>query len=162
MRVFLKFFLVLVLGLTIGLSAGFYTGQNSGYSIRDYEQQAKTYDDLLIEVSQREQVNLIDLVEADYSINKIDEGGLFNTKFVRYVRGTITNNAVATAIKDVRLEVRYISSTGSLISTQDVVLYEVILPRSSIEIREKISPPDKTDTYTVRIVGVSPTQDILL
>jgi hypothetical protein len=162
MRLFLKFFLALVLGLTIGLGAGFYTGQDSGYAMRDSEQRAKSYKDLLSEVSQREQTNLIDLIEANYNINKVDEGGLFNTKFVRYVRGSITNNAVATTIKDVKLEVRYISSTGSIISTQEVVLYEVISPRTSIEIREKISPPDKTDTYIVRIIGVSPLGDVLM
>lgn len=155
MRLFLKFFFALVLGLIIGLGAGFYTGQNSGYAMRDSEQRTKSYRDLLTEVSQREQMNLLDLIEANYNINQVDEGGLFKTKFVRYVRGTITNNAIATSIKDVKLQVRYISSTGTVISTQEVVLYEVISPRTSIEIREKISPPDKTDTYIVAIVDVS-------
>jgi hypothetical protein len=154
MRVFWKFLLMMVLGLTIGLATGFYTGQNSGYAMRDYEQRSKTYGDLLLEVSQREQSALMDLMEANYNISKVDEGGLFNTKFVRYVRGTITNNAVATTVKDIKLEISYVSSTGSVISTQEVIVYDLISPRSFIEIREKISPPNKTDTYTIKIVEV--------
>lgn len=72
------------------------------------------------------------------------------------IEGTLTNSATLAAFKDVTLEVDFLSKTNSIISTQNVTVYEQINPGQTITFKEKIFVSKDVADVNIRIAGATP------
>ncbi|HZY82255.1 MAG TPA: hypothetical protein VFE50_22170 [Cyclobacteriaceae bacterium] len=135
------------IGAIGGCILGIFPGYIIGDSLRDAEERNRSYDDLKASIRQRELLQISDLIEANLKVESRDEGGLFKTKMVYYITGEITNKSIATPVKDIKIQVSYVSGTNSVISSEDVTIYTVVPPYHTTTFKEKISPPDKTESY---------------
>ena len=79
---------------------------------------------------------------------------LFKIKNVDYITGTIENIALATSVKDVKLKIDYLSKTGTIISSQEIVIYDIVAPTRSRDFKEKIKVPEKTDEWQYSVVDL--------
>lgn len=143
-------------GLVVGLGLGFLFGYQNGYAERGSEQRRKTYEELLVELRHKELLIIRDFVGVSTRITTVDEGGLFSVKKVNYITGTIENRALATSVKDVKLRVDYLSKTNSVISSQEVIIYDIVGPQQSREFRERIELPAKTENYEFMVTNLIP------
>lgn len=146
----------LVIGLFIGYltgsNSGFKSGYDSGYRMRNVEQETKPYSELISEISQKEASDIVQFIEVSSELKKIDEGGLFKIDYNHYLSGSIKNRSVATRIKDIKIKVDYFSQTKSVISSEEITVYQSVNPLQSVSFNEKISPPDKTTSYNYSVI----------
>ncbi|HYF32607.1 MAG TPA: hypothetical protein VD993_15890 [Chitinophagaceae bacterium] len=68
------------------------------------------------------------------------------------IEGSITNKSPNTIFKDAVLDVSYISKTGSVISTQRFVVYEIIKPGKKVNFKFKTKSPMGTKSYETDLV----------
>lgn len=141
-------------GLIVGLAIGVFIGHSYGYQQRNAEQHQKSYSQLITELRQKELLTINDFVKISSDLKTIDEGGLFSVKKVNYLTGTIENAALATAIKDIKLKIDYLSPTKSIISSEEITIYDIISPSHSKNFREKILLPDKTAEWQFTLVDL--------
>lgn len=144
------FFIGAIGGIILGLIPGYLIGD----SVRDAEERSRSYDELKMKIRQRELLLRDELVDVKVQIETKDEGGLFNTKIVHYVKGEILNKSIATPVKDIKLKIDFMSGTNSVISSQDVTVYSIVQPYHTISFREKISPPEKTQSYQHSLIDL--------
>lgn len=144
----------LIIGLAVGYSFGHEQGITTGYAQRDAEQHEKSYAQLREEIHKVESTLSEKLIVVKASVETKDEGGLFTVKLKYYLEGTILNSAMATTMKDVVLQVDYISKTKSIISSEKITLYHVISPLEIKSFREQITPPPHTESYQYSLISV--------
>jgi len=140
------------------LTAGFFTGKQIGYnqgSTHEVEmQQFVSIDELKSRLYIKEREIIGDFVSGDGSIKTYNEGGLFKKKYVQYFTGNLQSSAVLTVAKDVRLNVDFYSKTGTKIGSQEITVYEFIVPGGSVAFKEKIDVPERVDEFKFQIMSV--------
>lgn len=99
-----------------------------------------------------EQAQILALLKASAEVKKVDEGGLFRTKYVHYLYGSITNEAAVATVEDIKLRLDFFSKTDAKITSNELMLYEFILPNHEHSFKEKINWPDEAITYQLRIL----------
>jgi hypothetical protein len=85
----------------------------------------------------------VDLEHA-YPTNYLATGGTWRSNFWQTeeeISGTITNRAIHTNYKDIRIRVSYYSQTKTVIGTQDYVIYEYVPYGSTQAFSIKLSKP---------------------
>ncbi|MGB8192625.1 MAG: hypothetical protein WCF67_11935 [Chitinophagaceae bacterium] len=68
------------------------------------------------------------------------------------IEGSIVNTSSTMVFKDMVLDVSYLSKTGAIISTQRLVVYEVIRPGKKIPFKFKTKPPMGTKSSSAELV----------
>lgn len=71
------------------------------------------------------------------------------------IEGTLTNSATLAAFKDVVLQVDFLSKTNSIITTQNVTLYEQINPGGTISFKKKVFVSKDVANVNVTIAGAT-------
>ncbi len=92
------------------------------------------------------------MLKASAEVNKVDEGGLFRTKCVHYLYGSITNEPAVAAVKEIKLRLDFFSKTDAKITSNELTLYEFILPNHTHSFKEKINWPNEAITYQLKIL----------
>ena len=115
----------------------------------------KTEDELKQELAEKEKQNspskylVIETGAAtmseDYTKVKIEDNLFADDKYENrhnyyYVVGTMKNISMQTKYKDVKLLLRYNSSTGSEMQTEEVIVYDFLEPNSTKTFRVKVKP----------------------
>jgi hypothetical protein len=144
----------LIVVLILGGVIGFLFGRSNGYEERQAEQRDKSYSELLTELRQRELLSINDFVKVTSSMKTVDEGGLFKVKNINYLTGTIENSALATAVKDIKLKVDYLSPTKSVISSEEITIYDIVSPSRAKDFKERISVPEKASEWQFSLVDL--------
>ena len=144
---FLIRFALLVLGLILGFAIGSDKGYDKGYQI-GYDKVKNEYklrpvEEIRSELATREIETISDYLDATATVEKKDEGGLFTVKYVQYLTGTLTNSATLVSAWDIKLKIIYLSKTGSEIGSQEIIIYELVKPRQTINFRGKINVPEQ-------------------
>mgnify|MGYP006163120357 CR=1 FL=1 len=145
----------ILIGLLIG-AAGFFVGQHIGYEngIQTAERMHKlrSIDEIKSELKGREAEDISSHLKGKAGIKNIDEGFLFEVKYVQYFSGSLTNSATIASAKDVKLNVDFFSKTGAKIGNQEITIYEFIRPGRSIKFKEKINFPAKAEDFKFQII----------
>jgi hypothetical protein len=66
--------------------------------------------------------------------------------------GFIRNSATLATFSDIVVEVSFISSTGTLISSEEIIIYDRSSPDMDINFDKKIYPPDDTSSFDYKII----------
>lgn len=72
------------------------------------------------------------------------------------LEGTLTNSATLAAFKDIVLQVDFLSKTNSIITTQNITIYEQINPGQTTTFKTKIFVSKEVVDATLKIVGAKP------
>lgn len=68
------------------------------------------------------------------------------------IEGTVTNKTPNMIFKDIVIDVAYLSKTGTTISTQRFVVYEVAKPGKKVPFKFKARSPEGTKTFSTELV----------
>jgi hypothetical protein len=150
----MKIALSIIVSILIGGLIGFVVGQTVRYDERSVEQTAKSYGELVTELRAKEILSIYDMVKLSVKMKTVDEGGLFHVKNVHYLTGTIENIALATAVRDVRLKVDFLSKTKTVISSEELVIYDIVGPSRAKDFKEKISMPEKAKDWEFTLMDI--------
>lgn len=148
----IKSIVIFVIAICIGGFIGYKLGIDEGYQQHERDQRVMGLEELRTLLKENEEQHILDLVKASAEINKRDEGGLFTTKYVHYLNCKILNEASVATVKDVKLRVDFISKTGALINSSEIIVYEFIRPNREHTINQKIAWPKEADKFSVTIV----------
>ncbi|MBL7103048.1 MAG: hypothetical protein ISS18_01865 [Bacteroidales bacterium] len=152
-----KVIVPILTGLILG-AIGFFIGQNIGYEngkqMTETLQQFRTVDEIKAELKQKEKERISSYLDSKAGIQNVDEGGLWKTKYVQYFSGSLTNSAVLSTAKDVKINVDFYSKTGSKIGNQEITIFEFVRPGKTINFKEKINIPDKVEDFKFQIIEV--------
>jgi hypothetical protein len=83
-------------------------------------------------------------LEHAYPTNYLSTGGTWRSNFWQTeeeITGTITNKAVHTNYKDIRIRVSFVSQTNTVIGSQDYTIYQVVPYGSTQVFSLKVSKP---------------------
>ena len=145
----------IITGLILGV-LGFYIGNTLGYEngkqYAEELQKTRDIEEIKIELKMREGEIIEDLLDGTASIKTIDEGSLFQIKYVQYFSGALTNNASIATAKDIKLNVDYYSKTDTKIGNQEVTIFEYIKPDQTVNFKVKVSVPDNVDNFKFQII----------
>lgn len=154
-----KILVPFLVGITLG-TAGFFIGQtmgfDQGYQDCEFAYQYRSIEEIKQELKIREGENIASYLHGKAGIKKRDEGSLFQIKYVQYFSGTLTNDATVASAKDVKLKVDYFSKTNSKIGSQEITIYEYLLPGKSVDFSEKINVPENVEDFKFSIVEATP------
>lgn len=105
------------------------------------------------ELKDAEEADIISLLNASAEVKTVDEGGLFNTKLVRYLHANIINGASVAVVKDVKLRIEFYSKTDSHIGSDEFTVYEFIQPNHEHSLKQKLNWPVDAQRYKVAIIS---------
>lgn len=71
------------------------------------------------------------------------------------IEGFIYSNATLAVFKDIVYKVNYISDTGTVISSEEFTIYDFLTPNSSLEIKQKVYPPNGTSVIQYKVIRAS-------
>lgn len=142
----------LVLGAAFGYLIGNLIGTSNGYRAQVQVQKSKSIAELRSELKEVESRTILNLLEGSSEVKRIDEGGLFKTKYVHYLHGKISNNAAVASVKDIKLRIDFFAKTDSKVSSDELVLYEFIQPNQQYSFKQKINWPSEATTYSLKII----------
>lgn len=140
------------------LSIGFFIGYDFGHEKGCLEalkiESEKSIDQIKSDLKYKEEGNISDFVRGTAGIKSINEGTLFKSKYVTYIKGHISNSAMLATAKNITLKVRFYSKTKTLLSTKEVTIHEYIPPGKKIAFKEKIAVPSKYEDFEFSIIDV--------
>lgn len=73
------------------------------------------------------------------------------------VKGKLINMATLAVYKDVNVELKFYSKTGSLLETDNETFYEIIHPGESKDFKTKYFAPKGTDSVALKVVAAKST-----
>src|SRR5690349_4740550 len=98
MNISAKIIAIAVACLVAGYIIGNVIGAASGYKAHELVQKSKSIGELREELKNAEHGMILSLLEGKSEVNRVDEGGLFRTKYVHYLNGQIMNNAAVASV----------------------------------------------------------------
>ena len=72
------------------------------------------------------------------------------------IGGFFRNTATFASYKDILVEVKFFTKTGTLLGSQNVVFYELFSPHCNIQFQYKLNPPNGTEDFAIRIIKATP------
>lgn len=155
---------ILIVFILIAAVSGYYYGDSKGYkngfetanNINKIKVLTEPIDSIKDRLKQREIKDINSFIHGKAGINKKDEGGLFNIKYVYYFEGTLTNEAVMARAKDVKIKIDFFSKTESIIGSQELTIYDYINPSGLLNFKKKVEVPDnfeKIEFYIINATG---------
>lgn len=139
--------------ILIGYLLGNMNGKTSGYQAHAEHQKRKSMSELKAELKEKEQRQILTLLEESAEIKRVDEGGLFRTKYIHYLYGKVANNAAVATVKNVRLQLEFFSKTEAKINSNELILYEFIQPNQIHSFKQKINWPNDAEKFRLTILG---------
>ena len=136
-----------------GILTGFFVGKVSGAADQREVQKRKTAMDLKVELKEAEEKAILEFIQNETKVSQKDEGGLFTTKYVNYLEGRIFNTACVATIKHIKINLEFLSTTGSVVGSQDIILIEFIRPNHELVMKEKLKWPKDAEGYRLNIVS---------
>jgi hypothetical protein len=147
MKTSFKIILAVTISGILFIIIGFLVGRNVGN--QEIIDSPPSYLRNLLKHKEIEQI--ISQLEINSELIKVDEGGLFSTKYVNYIKGYIKNNSNVAKAKDLKLDVTFFSKTGTSIGETELTIYEYVNPLSSLDFKEKVNVPENTDKFSCTI-----------
>ncbi len=71
------------------------------------------------------------------------------------VKGMLVNSASVAVYKDVDVELKFFSKTGTLLETDKETFYEILHPGETREFKTKYFAPKGTDSVALRVIGAN-------
>jgi len=140
----------------VSLAAGFFfgniIGKDNGYKAHAALQRSRSMTELRADLKETERAHILDLLDVTAEVKRVDEGGLFKTKFVTYLHAKITNSASVATVKDVKLRIDFFSKTDSPIGSNELTVYEFIPPNGEHSWKQKITWPADAERYKLILV----------
>lgn len=120
-------------------------------------------DELREQLLNKEQNNPLEYLSVSGSMKenkvKTQNGTMFRSskweKDGYILEGYIGNSATIASFKDVKINVSFISNTGSVIKETDFIIYDYVPATNGITYKQKIYAPEGTVNYEVSIVSAS-------
>jgi hypothetical protein len=125
----------------------------------------KTPEELRQELKQTEQNNPTTYVHSfgeTLTPNQVQtrEAGLFRDAQYEiqgyWLKVSLKNSASVATFKDAIIKVSYISETNTVISTEQIPIYQILSPNGVIYYQNKVSPPADMKSFNVQVVGATP------
>lgn len=74
------------------------------------------------------------------------------------IYSTIQNTATVARFKDVRVVVKFLSKTNTVIATEEFVQYEFYEPNSNSDFTLHVYPPDEMEQWSIEVKQATPVQ----
>lgn len=113
---------------------------NSGNS------EAQTYEDTKKSLSNQ---------EAESPTSFLSVTGTYRKNLIgkTVIEGTVRNSASTTTFKDISVKVNFISQTGTVIGSDNYVIYEYVSPSNSVNFKLKIDAPQSTESVSIDLLN---------
>jgi hypothetical protein len=157
MKIKIVLIVLIVIAAILGYYIGISIGYNNGFEVANRKNEFKTLtqpiDSLKEQLKRREIKAIISFIHGKAGTRRVDEGGLFNVKYVYYFEGSLSNEAAVAMAKDVRIKMDFISKTNSIIGSDEVTIYDYIGPGKSLNFKQRINPPGGFESLNFSIVS---------
>lgn len=128
------------------------------------ESRPKTPEELKAELKRNEEGNPTEYLHAEgkwvENNVKVKEESLFSDAEYQQdgynLTGTIQNKASVATFKDVVLTVKYLSQTQSVITSENLTVYEYAQPNHTINFEFKVNPPEAFVSMSIEVAGATP------
>lgn len=134
---------------------GFYTGLHFSTSYDNNQIKNLNIDEIKNELLLKERQSIKTFVKGALFIEKRKKGSFFKRRTVNYLTGSIENKAVLASMKDIKIQINYLSKTNSVIDTQIITIYDYILPGKKKELEREINIPSDMYNFNWHTIDVS-------
>ena len=143
------FILLGILTFTVGYYIGYSKGGNDMYkSSSNLSAEHHRY-----ELTKRENENIEKYLKGNAWIKKINEGTFFKKRYVKYITGTIKNDALIANAKDIKIKLTFLSKTKSEIGNTEIIIYEIIKPGESKKFKKRINITEDVSGFKWDIIS---------
>lgn len=151
----IKIFLIVLVGIAgiVGYSLGNSIGSKEGFESAKRMNDLQPIESLKVQLKTREIAEITPYIHGKAGISKEDIGGLFSIKYAYYFEGTLSNSAAVARAKDVKLNIDFISKTGSKIGSKEIIIYDYINPGGTLSFKERIEVPANYEKIEFSILG---------
>lgn len=109
--------------------------------------------------SYQERVMTVEEIERADPSRFLEASGTWNTNFWGNrlkIHGTVTSSATVAKFKDVRIRVRYLSATETVLGTDDYVLYDFVPAHSTVNFEWTIDKPSSCEKLGWDVISATP------
>lgn len=132
-----------IIGILLCGYVGYIFGYNDGQSNISimHEEELKTH------LKRVEGEFILSYIEEQIRIDRKDEGGLFSTDYVNYLRGNLSNSALIAKAKNVNIKVEYFAQNKSKLGEEVIVISEYIQPGKTVSFNNRLNYKGGIDNF---------------